>query len=92
MRLELRAVLRQLGEVRQMLEHLREAEAIAERLNDDRRRGRACGLMTTVLSTLDELDGALVTGTRAVEIATRPGTRGFARYNELPRAGVLLPG
>jgi tetratricopeptide (TPR) repeat protein len=70
-RLELRAVLRQLGEVRQMLGHLREAEALAERLNDDRRRGRACGLMTTVLSTLDELDEALVTGTRAVEIATR---------------------
>jgi class 3 adenylate cyclase/tetratricopeptide (TPR) repeat protein len=72
-RLELRAVLRQLGEVRQMLEHLREAEALAERLNDDRRRGLACGLMTTVLSTLDELDEALVTGTRAVEIATRAG-------------------
>src|SRR5215471_2445660 len=72
-RLELRPVLRQLGEGRQMLEHLREAEALAERLNDDRRRGRACGLMTTVLSTLDELDEALVTGTRAVEIATRAG-------------------
>ena len=72
-RLELRAVLRQLGEVRPMLEHLREAEALAGRLNDDRRRGRACGLMTTVLSTLDELDEALVTGTRAVEIATRAG-------------------
>src|SRR6516165_762991 len=56
-----------------MLEHLREAEALAERLHDDRRRGRACGLMTTVLSTLDELDEALVTGTRAVEIATRAG-------------------
>jgi len=72
-RLELRPVLRQLGEVREMLVHLREAEALAERLNDDRRRGRACGLMTTVLSTLGELDEALVTGTRAVEIATRAG-------------------
>jgi class 3 adenylate cyclase/tetratricopeptide (TPR) repeat protein len=72
-RLELRAVLRQLGEVRQMLEHLRAAEAIAERLNDDHRRGQACGLMTTVLSTLDDMDEALVTGTRAVKIATRSG-------------------
>ena len=72
-RLELRPVLRQLGEVRQMLEHLREAEALAERLKDDRRRGRVCGFMTTVLSTLDELDEALVTGTRAVEIAQRLG-------------------
>jgi tetratricopeptide (TPR) repeat protein len=72
-RVELRAVLRQLGEVRKMLEYLREAETIAERLKDDHRRGRACAIMTTVLSTLDELDEALVTGTRAVEIATRAG-------------------
>jgi tetratricopeptide (TPR) repeat protein len=72
-RLELRPVLRQLGEVRKMLEHLREAETLAKRLNDDRRLGRACGLMMTVLSTLDELDEALLTGTRAVEISTRAG-------------------
>jgi class 3 adenylate cyclase/tetratricopeptide (TPR) repeat protein len=72
-RLELRTVLRQLGEVRQMLEHLREAEALAERLKDDRRRGLVCGIMTTVLSTLDELEEALVTGRRAVEIARRGG-------------------
>jgi class 3 adenylate cyclase/tetratricopeptide (TPR) repeat protein len=72
-RLELRPVLRQLGEVRQMLEDLREAEALAERLKDDRRRGRVCGIMTTVLSTLNELDEALVTGARALEIAQRDG-------------------
>jgi tetratricopeptide (TPR) repeat protein len=69
--LDVRAVLRQLGEVRQMLDHLRQAEALAERLRDDRRRGRVCAIMTTVLSTLDELDEALSTGTRAVEIAER---------------------
>ena len=72
-RLELRPVLRQLGEGRQMLEHLREAEAVAERLKDDRRRGRVCAFMTTVLSTLDELDEALITGTRALDIARRLG-------------------
>jgi class 3 adenylate cyclase/tetratricopeptide (TPR) repeat protein len=76
-RIELRPVLRQLGEVRQMLEHLREAEALAERLKDDRRRGRVCGLMTTVLSTLNELDEALLTGTRALEIARRIGDLGL---------------
>ena len=38
-RLELRPVLGQLGEVRRVLERLREAEALAETLNDDRRRG-----------------------------------------------------
>jgi tetratricopeptide (TPR) repeat protein len=72
-RLELRRVLRQLGEGRTMLEHLREAEAVAERLQDDRRRGQVYALMTTVHSTLDELDEALVTGTRALEIAERLG-------------------
>ena len=73
-RLELRPVLRQLGEVRQMLEHLREAEALAERLNDDRRRGRVCGFMTTVLSTLDELDEALAD--RHPRPGDRPAHRG----------------
>jgi class 3 adenylate cyclase/tetratricopeptide (TPR) repeat protein len=72
-RLELRPVLRQLGEGRQMLEHLREAEAISEVLKDDLRRGRVCAFMTTVLSTFDELDEALVTGTSALEIALRVG-------------------
>jgi class 3 adenylate cyclase/tetratricopeptide (TPR) repeat protein len=71
--LELRLVLRQLGEGRQMLDHLREAEAISERLKDDLRRGRVCAFMTTVLSTFDELDEAFVTGNRALEIARRLG-------------------
>ena len=91
-RLDLRPVLRQLGEVRQMLEHLRQAEALAERLKDDRRRGRVCAIMTTVLSTLDELDEALVTGTRAVEIAQRARRlEAWHHHEELSRAGVLLP-
>jgi class 3 adenylate cyclase/tetratricopeptide (TPR) repeat protein len=72
-RLELRPVLRQLGEGRQMLAHLREAQVLAERLKDDHRLGRVSAFMTTVLSTLDELDEALVTGTRALEIARRFG-------------------
>ena len=71
--LELRPVLRQLGEGQQMFEHLREAEALAEQLKDDRRRGLVCAFMTTVQSTLDELDGALDTGARALDIAQRLG-------------------
>jgi class 3 adenylate cyclase/tetratricopeptide (TPR) repeat protein len=70
-RLELRPVLRQLGEGRQMLEHLREAEGLADRLKDDRRRGQVCAFMTTVQATLNELDEALLTGTRALDIARR---------------------
>jgi tetratricopeptide (TPR) repeat protein len=72
-RLELRRILRQLGEGRKMLHHLQEAEVLAERLEDDRRRGQVYALMTTVLSSLDELDDALVTGSRALEIAGRVG-------------------
>ena len=71
MRLDLRPVLRQLGEGRRQLEHLREAEIIATQLKDDRRRGQVCAFMTTVQSTLDELDEALDSGSRALEIAER---------------------
>ena len=73
MRLELRHMLVQHGEVRRGLERLREAEALAERLNDDRRRGRVCVFLTNIHSLLGELDEALVTGTRALEIAGRLG-------------------
>ena len=72
-RLDLRPVLNLLGEIRPALERLRQAEILAERLNDDRRRGYVCALMTTVHSLLGELDEALVTGTRALEIAGRLG-------------------
>src|SRR2546425_847449 len=69
-RLELRTVLHQLGEVRRALEHLRAAETLAERLNDDRRRGRVCAFMTNIHSLLGELDEAAASGRRALEIAT----------------------
>src|SRR4029077_16672183 len=68
-RLQLPSVLAVLGEVRRALERLSEAEALAARLNDDRRRGRVCAFMTNAHSLLGELDKALVTGTRALEIA-----------------------
>jgi tetratricopeptide (TPR) repeat protein len=66
-------VLIQLGEVRQARERLGEAEALAERLNDDRRRGRVCAVMTNVHNNLGELDEALASGTRALEIGWRLG-------------------
>jgi tetratricopeptide (TPR) repeat protein len=68
-RLELRPVLNLLGESRRQLECLRGAERLAERLNDDRRRGQVCAFMTNVHMLLGEPDEALVTGTRALEIA-----------------------
>jgi tetratricopeptide (TPR) repeat protein len=72
-RLELRPVLNQLGDVARALERLREAESFAERLNDDRRRGRIWAFMTTTHSLLDELDEAHASGTRALGIAERLG-------------------
>ena len=72
-RLELRSVLRQLGEGREMLKNLREGDAIAGRLNDDFRRGQVCAFMTSALSNFDLLDEALETGTRAANIALRLG-------------------
>jgi class 3 adenylate cyclase/tetratricopeptide (TPR) repeat protein len=72
-RLELRVMLNQLGEARQTLERLREAETLAERLNDDRRRGQVCAFITSPLTQLGELDQALVSSGRALEIAGRVG-------------------
>jgi len=71
--LELRRVLSVLGDHPRMLDRLREAEALAGRLNDDRRRGRVFAFMTNIHSMLGELDEALITGTRALEIAGRLG-------------------
>jgi predicted ATPase len=72
-RLALRSVLAQLGELRRVLELLREAEALAERLNDDERRGRVCAFMTNIHARLDDPDAALVSGGRALQIAARVG-------------------
>jgi tetratricopeptide (TPR) repeat protein len=72
-RLELRPVLGQLGEVQRTLELLREAEALADRLNDDRRRARVWAFVTTVHSLRGEPEEALVTGTRSLEMAERLG-------------------
>jgi class 3 adenylate cyclase/tetratricopeptide (TPR) repeat protein len=72
-RLELRIVLRQLGEVGLMLEHLRQAEVLAEQLNDDVRRCRVCSFLTVVLSNLGQVDEAAVIGARSVAIARHIG-------------------
>jgi class 3 adenylate cyclase/tetratricopeptide (TPR) repeat protein len=72
-RLELRPVLTLTGESQLALERLREAEALADRLNDERRGGRVCALVANVLTLFGQFDDALATGTRAREIAGRLG-------------------
>ena len=72
-RLELYSVLYQLDELRGGRERLREAQALAERLNDDRRRGRVGAFLASIRFILGDLDGALASGTQAVAIAERLG-------------------
>jgi class 3 adenylate cyclase/tetratricopeptide (TPR) repeat protein len=72
-RFELALVLGHLGEVRLLLERLREAEALSAQLNDDRRRGRVSVFLTQAHSLLGEPDDARVIGMRALEIAEHLG-------------------
>ena len=51
----------------------RPRQTLAERLNDERRRGRVCAVMTNTHWLLGEVDESLLTGTRALEIAGRLG-------------------
>jgi class 3 adenylate cyclase/tetratricopeptide (TPR) repeat protein len=72
-RLELRPVLTQLGEVQPLLERLCEAEALAERLSDDRRRGRVRAFMTAAHTHFGEPALALESGTKALDLAEHLG-------------------
>jgi class 3 adenylate cyclase/tetratricopeptide (TPR) repeat protein len=72
-RFDLRSVLNQLGELRRTREHLREAGILAERLHDERRRGRVEAFLANIHSQLGELDEARAGGTRALAIAQRLG-------------------
>jgi DNA-binding SARP family transcriptional activator len=68
-RLALPRVLILLGELRQALMLVGEAETLAERLNDERRRGRVYVFMTGLQARLNEPDKALASGKRALEVA-----------------------
>jgi tetratricopeptide (TPR) repeat protein len=72
-RIDLRPVLTLRSEFRAALERLREAEALAEQLNDNSRRGRVYAFMTNSHTQLGERDDALVTSSRALKIAERLG-------------------
>ncbi|HEY7365993.1 MAG TPA: adenylate/guanylate cyclase domain-containing protein [Methylomirabilota bacterium] len=71
-RLEMRQVLSQLAEARRAVECVLEAQALAERLNDDHRRGLVYAFMTSVHASSAPGE-ALVMGSRALEIAGRLG-------------------
>jgi class 3 adenylate cyclase/tetratricopeptide (TPR) repeat protein len=72
-RIEMRAVLGQLGETEGMLKNQREAAALAERLNDDRRRAWVGAFTAITHSMLGQRDEAVAAGNRALAIARRLG-------------------
>ena len=69
----MRSALVQLGESQLSLERLREANALAERLNDSRRKIRAYALTANSYTLVGELDNALGFGTRARTLAEAAG-------------------
>jgi class 3 adenylate cyclase/tetratricopeptide (TPR) repeat protein len=69
LRLDVRQALVPLGDFRTILEHLREAETIAEALGDQRRLGRILSWMSySYFFTLGDHDRAIETGQRALTI------------------------
>jgi class 3 adenylate cyclase/tetratricopeptide (TPR) repeat protein len=70
LRLELRYPLVMLGEFERCLQYLREAEILAERLDDHHRLGRIFAYMTHYFWNTGDLDRAIEVGHRAVAIAT----------------------
>jgi class 3 adenylate cyclase/tetratricopeptide (TPR) repeat protein len=73
LRLDLHTSLMLLGEHRQDLVHLREADTLATALGDHRRLRRVSTLMTLMLLLMGDNDGALAAGQRAVALATTFG-------------------
>ena len=68
-RFQLHGSLSMLGESRRSLAYLREAEAFAEKLQDQGRLGRVVANMTYALGSLGDLDSAIDAGERARAIA-----------------------
>jgi predicted ATPase len=72
-RLELWPVLNLLGDPRKTLALLHEAEGLAQRLNDDRRRAQVSACAVPHHTFVGELDEALASGVRALAIARNLG-------------------
>jgi class 3 adenylate cyclase/tetratricopeptide (TPR) repeat protein len=72
-RLELRHMLVQLGDLQGGLKRLREAAKLAQRSNNDHWKSQVAAFMTNMHLMFGELDEALQSGARALEIAERLG-------------------
>jgi class 3 adenylate cyclase/tetratricopeptide (TPR) repeat protein len=73
LRLDLRNVLFPLGEHAHIFDHLRAAEALAERLDDPQRFGWIAGYLCMSFSAMSEHDRAIAAGQRALALATTSG-------------------
>src|SRR5262245_18330073 len=101
-RLALRSALTPLGETRQALQHLREAEVLAERLGDQPWLGRIASLLVGNYFFEGDSASAIAAGQRAIDIGRRLGDvaiegvggfqlgRTYFRLGELSRAERLL--
>jgi class 3 adenylate cyclase/DNA-binding winged helix-turn-helix (wHTH) protein len=69
-RCELRTALVPLDERERIFDILREAEALAQTLNDQRRLGRVAVLLTHYLWTMRDLEHALASGLQVLDLAT----------------------
>jgi len=74
---DLRNVLHPLGESERILNHLRQAEPLAEALGDQRRLGQLAGYMSVCLRHQGNIDDALASAQRALAIATALGDVGL---------------
>jgi class 3 adenylate cyclase/tetratricopeptide (TPR) repeat protein len=73
LRLDLRNALWSLGELRQMLDYLREATTLAEALDDQPRLGRVAAFMCRYLLEMGDHDSAVESGQRALAVAETLG-------------------
>ncbi len=73
LRFDLHNSLHPLGEQARLFDHLHAAEALAERLGDDRRLGRIAGYLGIYFSAMGEYDRAIAAGQRALVLATTSG-------------------
>jgi tetratricopeptide (TPR) repeat protein len=73
LRFDLRTALTQLAEYERIFAHLREAETLAEMLEDQRRLGRVCVYMGWYFRVMGDYDRTIVSSQRALAIAEALG-------------------
>jgi tetratricopeptide (TPR) repeat protein len=90
LRCDLRNALLPLGEQARMLDHLRAAEPLAERLGDDRRRGRVAGHLCISFYSVNEYAHAIAAGQRALALGTDSGALDVMVPAQTALAGAYL--